>query len=225
MPVYLAPGVYVEETPSKMKTIPGVGAVGYDERIGPLLDRPRYLNGRMLTAKDFTDEQNYGREKLRRHNRVLHGCGVVCGLAVAADDSPTAPWGVRVGAGLALDRYGNELVVTAPVVIDVASYHPHDARQLYLGVRYAESLLRDGTERLLPDDGSRDDDDAMCGDPRATTDAIREAVIIGFLPHPPADPWIALAAITLPPSRRTRLTDADIENVGVRLTPHVTPSQ
>lgn len=49
------------------------------------LTRPRYFNGQLLTADDLQAEQNYFREKLRRHNRCLHGWGVVRGLEVTQD--------------------------------------------------------------------------------------------------------------------------------------------
>jgi hypothetical protein len=44
--------------------------------------RLRYFYGRMLSAEDFQTEQNFFREKLKLHNRCLHGYGVVCGLRV-----------------------------------------------------------------------------------------------------------------------------------------------
>ena len=40
--------------------------------------------------------EEYGRERLRRHNRCLHGYGVACGLEVSCDGTT-----VHVGAGLA----------------------------------------------------------------------------------------------------------------------------
>ena len=46
---------------------------------GQLL-RPRYFPRQMVTAADLTADQEYFRDRLRRHNRLLHGCGVICGL-------------------------------------------------------------------------------------------------------------------------------------------------
>ncbi|WP_428268714.1 hypothetical protein [Haliangium sp.] len=48
----------------------------------PPLDRLAYFYGQMLTAADLRCEQAYFREKLKLHNRCLHGHGVVCGLEV-----------------------------------------------------------------------------------------------------------------------------------------------
>jgi hypothetical protein len=48
----------------------------------PDLTRLRYFYGQMLGQHDFQTEQNYFREKLKLHNRCLHGYGTVCGLEV-----------------------------------------------------------------------------------------------------------------------------------------------
>jgi hypothetical protein len=44
--------------------------------------RLKYFYGQMLSAQDFQTEQDFFREKLRLHNRCLHGYGVVCGFRV-----------------------------------------------------------------------------------------------------------------------------------------------
>src|SRR5688500_18801799 len=46
----------------------------------PDLNRLNYFYGQMLGVADFQTEQHYFREKLKLHNRYLHGYGVVCGL-------------------------------------------------------------------------------------------------------------------------------------------------
>ena len=48
------------------------------------LERVHYFPRQLLTVADMTTDQNYFLEKLRRHNRFLHGWGVVCGLEVIA---------------------------------------------------------------------------------------------------------------------------------------------
>jgi len=44
--------------------------------------RLNYFYGQMLSAADFQTEQNFFREKMKLHNRCLHGYGTVCGLLV-----------------------------------------------------------------------------------------------------------------------------------------------
>ena len=51
----------------------------------PYFDRLNYFYGQMLSAKDFSTEQQYVREKLKLLNRCVHGWGVVCGLEVEAE--------------------------------------------------------------------------------------------------------------------------------------------
>jgi len=41
-----------------------------------------YFPRQLLTADDMTADQQYFLNKLRRHNRYLHGWGVVCGLEI-----------------------------------------------------------------------------------------------------------------------------------------------
>jgi hypothetical protein len=48
----------------------------------PEFERLNYFYGQLLSAADFRTEQAYAREKLKLHNRCLHGYGVICGLVV-----------------------------------------------------------------------------------------------------------------------------------------------
>lgn len=59
----------------------------------PDFERLNYFYGQMLGAADFRSEQAYFREKLKLHNRCLHGYGVVCGLEVTpvVDESCCSP--------------------------------------------------------------------------------------------------------------------------------------
>lgn len=82
------------------------------------IERPRYFTGQLLDEADLTQEQLYFREKLRRHNRVLHGWGIVSGLGVRPGPAESE---LTVEPGYALDRYGDEIVVTDAVVVDLLS--------------------------------------------------------------------------------------------------------
>lgn len=89
---------------------------------GTGLERVRYFPRQLITADDMLAEQQYFRQKLRRHNRFLHGWGVVCGLKVSAapDAEKKYPWRVKVDAGYALGPWGDEIYVDQPVCLDLA---------------------------------------------------------------------------------------------------------
>lgn len=73
--------------------------------------RPLYFDRQQLTAADLTAGQDYLRARLRRHNRYLHGWGVVCGIEVSAQ----LPWHLQLGAGFALTPLGDEIDIPAGV--------------------------------------------------------------------------------------------------------------
>jgi len=72
------------------------------------LQRLRFFTGQALTIEGLKLEQDYFREKLKRHNRTLHGFGIVSGLGVNVKRGA-----IIVAPGLALDCEGNELVVSS----------------------------------------------------------------------------------------------------------------
>jgi len=74
------------------------------------LKRNRFFSGKLLTAEDLALDQEYFREKLKRHNRSLHGFGVVFGLEVSKSGRD-----VVISPGLAIDCQGNEIVVPEPL--------------------------------------------------------------------------------------------------------------
>lgn len=80
------------------------------------LRRPRYFTGELLTAATLEAEQDYQRDRLRRHNLALHGVGVVCGLGVHVDAGGDGPR-VAVDPGYAIDPRGDELAVCERVTV------------------------------------------------------------------------------------------------------------
>jgi len=103
---------------------------------GPF-ERVRYYAGQLLSTDDLRAEQEYAAAKRRLHNRALHGFGVVSGLSVAVADGDAG--GLTISPGLALSPTGDEIVVTAPVLLDLPcdpSYCPK-----YVVVRYLEELV------------------------------------------------------------------------------------
>jgi hypothetical protein len=72
------------------------------------LDRNRYFYGKLMTVRDFTQEQLYFNSKRWLLNRLLFGSGVIYGLKVSAAPEPTS---IVIDPGLALDPLGREVTV------------------------------------------------------------------------------------------------------------------
>jgi hypothetical protein len=129
------------------------------------LERTRFYPRQIVTPDDLTQDQLYVKDKLRRHNRLLHGWGLVCGLVVErcarSDDDGDDPCKVRVTSGYALDPYGNEIVVATREVLDLCKEDmlgmvaclPNDdpwcrpvetsrTGTFYLAVRYRERAVK-----------------------------------------------------------------------------------
>ena len=118
-------------------------------------ERPRYYARQLVTPDDMTLEQDYFRNRLRRHNRYLHGWGVVCGAEVVES---TKPWKVIVKAGFVLGPYGDEIFIESDQCVDVrklcvppesqddecqeAQPAPVDTDDQWLAIRYVEKKTR-----------------------------------------------------------------------------------
>jgi len=75
----------------------------------PHFERNNYFHGKLLSARDLADEQEYFNEKRWLINRMVLGWGIVCGVDVCLEDGA-----LEVRPGLALDCCGHELLVCAP---------------------------------------------------------------------------------------------------------------
>jgi len=88
-------------------------------------ERPRYYARQLITADDLTLEQEYFRNKMRLHNRMLHGWGIVCGAQVClvpkanGNGKKFEPWMVVVKPGYALDPCGNEINIDCARKVDL----------------------------------------------------------------------------------------------------------
>ena len=113
---------------------------------GESITRPRYFEGQLLSAADLQAEQDYHTAMRRRHNRDLHGWGVVEGLEVGLEDGGR----ITVSPGMAIDGHGREIVVPEEASVDPGGWKGGD--ELTLCLRYAErpggetpSLKREGS--------------------------------------------------------------------------------
>jgi hypothetical protein len=144
---------------SSVKTMSTVQTMDCSTTTSVKLTRVNYFNRQLLTADDMTTERDYFLQKLRRHNRFLHGWGVVCGLTVTPAPTDTAPWRVQIGSGYALGPYGDEIFIGETVYFDLAACitggttSPCEPNLLtaggagtsstaYLAIKYAECLAR-----------------------------------------------------------------------------------
>jgi hypothetical protein len=82
------------------------------------LERPRFFPRQLVTPDDLTLAQDYLREKMRRHNRYLHGWGVVCG-AMVEFPNPLKPWKVVIRPGYILGPCGDEIVLDRDICFDI----------------------------------------------------------------------------------------------------------
>jgi hypothetical protein len=89
-------------------------------RTPPGLETPvrnHYFYGKLLDVDQFELETRYLNAKRWLLNRLVTGYGVVCGLDVLPGDETNEVW---IGPGVALDKWGREIIVPAkvgPVVI------------------------------------------------------------------------------------------------------------
>src|SRR4051794_4910379 len=82
------------------------------------LERVRYFPRQLLTAEDMRVEQEYFCEKARRHNRYLHGWGVVCGCTVEPVLDAKA-WTVRVCPGYVVAPQGDDILINDCIDVDL----------------------------------------------------------------------------------------------------------
>ena len=106
--------------------------------------RPHFFFGKQLTAEDFALEQDYFREKLKQHNRTLHGFGIVSGLRVSSRRGE-----IVIGPGMALDCEGHEIVVETEQSIPLLK----EARAtFYVGLRYRETMEKTKSAAAKPNE-------------------------------------------------------------------------
>ncbi|MEO8153899.1 MAG: hypothetical protein ABI605_12575 [Rhizobacter sp.] len=136
------------------------------------LERLRYFPRELLTADKLRAEQDYFLEKQRRHNRFMHGWGVVCGLVVKPDPN-AGPLALIICPGYALSPFGNEIHVADAQPYDLTPTLQQLAQPacanpglsgaalaggpLAIMIRYAECMTR--PERTLPAGCGCDDSD------------------------------------------------------------------
>lgn len=106
--------------------------------------RNRYFKGKLLTAEDFLQEQQYMNDKRRLLNRWMLGAGIVAGLEVVRVDD----YSISLEMGLALDYTGREIMVDTPVIKKLSLLDGYEdatreegRETLYLCIEYDEGQI------------------------------------------------------------------------------------
>lgn len=195
------------------------------------LRRPSYPEGNYLAHSDLALEQRYLLQRLRRHNRHLHGYGVVCGLNVVPGKDLRRPWEVLVCPGYALGPYGDEIKVDCAVPVNVSDYLWLQSLDTvpalsvaYVGIQYTEQLVHAVASRL-PECGCHQREEFS-----RALDGFRIDILWSLPPQPqpqpgdlcnpqlqacprcPEAPHIILASIQLPGSEAVPIQREAINN-------------
>ena len=156
------------------------------------IKRTNYFHGMLMTERDFREEQIYHIERRKLLNRMLHGWGVVCGLKVKTTNPPSP--NILVEGGLALDCFGNEILVCEEQTVDLtvkpcattaaydpcAQYVPESQDQaLYVVIKYDERGTK--PEPVYASGGS-------CEEKTCNFSRTQEGFCIEVWDHPPDAP-------------------------------------
>ena len=156
------------------------------------IKRTDYFHGMLMTERDFSEEQTYHIEKRKLLNRMLHGWGVVCGLKVRPTDTPSP--NIIVEGGMALDCFGNEILVCEEQTVDLtvkpcattAAYDPcapyvqePQDQALYVVIKYDERGTK--PEPVYAPGGS-------CEEKTCNFSRTQEGFCIEVWDHPPDAP-------------------------------------
>ena len=99
------------------------------------IKRLNYFTNQFLVQKDFTDEQAYHLGMRRRHNLLFHTWGVADGGLLVAKTSDHA---LSVGAGMAIDNTGAEIVVLDTRSIDLTAQGT--STSVFITLQYQEDF-------------------------------------------------------------------------------------
>lgn len=85
------------------------------------LARPDWRPGGSFAASELRLGHGYQLQRLRRHLRLVHGWGVVCGLNVVAANDPEG-WGLLICPGYGIGPCGDEILLQHQYRFDLRDY-------------------------------------------------------------------------------------------------------
>jgi len=123
------------------------------------LVRPRYSPGLMLQDDDLTQAVDYARDLNRLMFKALLGCGVICGFELTVDKR-CGVLTFHIGAGIALDCYGDPIHVPDPQAIPFdPSCGNNNPTDIWVIVRRREYCCAPRDAVCMPED---DESTAVC---------------------------------------------------------------
>ena len=151
--------------------------------------RNNYFTGKLLVERDFTDETRFHMEKLRHHEQLLHGSGVVCGLKVKPHPNEACrDRFVCVEPGSAVDCCGHDIIVAEEECVDITRFpeikalksnNDNKPHTLQICARFRECPTEDIPVLY---------DDCGCDDTKCAPNRILESYEIGVMIDPPDQP-------------------------------------
>jgi hypothetical protein len=148
--------------------------------------RNNYFTGKLLVERDFTDETHFHMEKLRHHEQLLHGWGVVCGLKVKPHPNEACrDRFVCVEPGSAVDCCGHDIIVREEDCVDITQFpeikalksnNEREPHKLQICVRFRECPTEDIPVLY---------DDCGCDDTKCAPNRILESYEIGVMVDSP----------------------------------------
>lgn len=197
------------------------------------LAQPDWRPGGEFTAADLRLEQSSRLQRLRRHLRLVHGSGVVCGLNVVSAGDPFHPWSLFLCPGYGIGPCGDEILVAERYRFDLRDYlwtMPLDraSREVWIAVEAEE--IPDAF-KPKPSCGCG----CGCGEPDYVPSRLRDGFRIALYwnapfsrstvfdpcsgatppcPNCPEACGLVVARVALPQSRDGFLPDSAIANLG-----------
>jgi len=148
--------------------------------------RNNYFTGKLLVERDFTDETRFHMEKLRHHEQLLHGWGVVCGLKVKPHPNEACrDRFVCVEPGSAVDCCGHDIIVSEEHCVDITQFpeikalksnNDKEPHKLQICVRFRECPTEDIPVLY---------DECGCDDTKCAPNRILESYEIGVMVDSP----------------------------------------
>lgn len=100
--------------------------------------RLNFFKGLVTTEKDWTEEEEYRRNKHRLHNRGLHRAGIVRGVGGGLLTTARGDMSIEILDGAAVDGQGREVVLWEPIIKTISAEAYKPMQWVYVTLRWEE---------------------------------------------------------------------------------------